>query len=230
MRTSSANNVPPSLSSNYQPRLSLDRKILQYNMVRPVDHLLKRRSNSPASSLPCTAHDPAVIVAKALHVSEKSTSRPPSIIKPSPAKRKRRVGFNNTVRFVTTLGLHQYTEEEIRSTYYSTTEFAEMKAETRSTVKIMRRLDKKKMLKSPFDPNEVCFRGLEHLRSTEILREIQAEQRQVIGAVLYAQDQRRQFGAKLSLSDVSKEFSRPALTRSLNMGTQDALEVMRLPS
>ena len=224
---SGENNAALSLPrSNRNQRMTLDRRITSTDCPRRTSSptTSSHKANHPAAKDFPKTSDTSTESSKALLQQEKSLSTRKSS---NGAPKRKRVVFNTTVRFVSTLGLHQYTDEEVRSTWFSNNEFDSMKAETRSTVKIMRKLDKKKLTK-PLDPNEVCFRGLEHLRSTELLRKIQMQQRQVITSVLYAQDQSHEFGDPVTLSDVSRRFSIPTVRLAMKKGIQDALEVQDL--
>jgi hypothetical protein len=128
-------------------------------------------------------------------------------------RQQQQVRFNEQVRYRIIEDTSRMSSREIHSTWYQEEEFGQMRRDTKKSVKRMLR-------GHPEDNATRSYRGLEHLRSQDILLALQEERERLIHAVLRRQDR----GATPhDLACTASRLSRPSADRALRRGRNDAV-------
>ena len=169
-----------------------------------------------------------------LHVPQHLTSQRGSSARPAPAaSSRRRVAFRPTVSYREIPSRTTLTSRDIGELWFTSHDFDLNKAESRATVKKMRKrlrrhaaaggniLVPNQALLTSFDDDDTTIRGLEHLRSRSVLVELQQQKLQITDAVLGAQDRGRRRDA---IAAISQKFSAKARERAIQVGRQDAID------
>mmetsp|Transcript_22653 Transcript_22653/g.65219 ORF Transcript_22653/g.65219 Transcript_22653/m.65219 type:complete len:291 (+) Transcript_22653:290-1162(+) len=188
-----------------------------------------------------------------------SAPKPAETAKPAQRRRRtsnrRRVAFKPTVHFREIPSRENFSSQDIQELWFSEKDVDMNRAESRSTVKKMRKLLKMhgrtattcisstndsttkpppiQALLTSFDTDDMSVRGLEHLRSRCVLVELQQHKRQVTDAILCAQDQGdgdghgRHRNRRDDIAAISQKISAEARMRAIQVGRQDAIDAWR---
>ena len=170
---------------------------------------------------------------QSLHVPQHQTPQRGSSARPAPAASShRRMAFRPTVSYREIPSRTTLTSFDIGELWFTSHDFDLNKAESRATVKKMRKLLRRHaaaggnmpnqaLLTSFDDDDDTTIRGLEHLRSRSVLVELQQQKLQVIDAVLGARDRGRRRDV---IASISQKFSVKARVRAIQVGWQDAID------
>jgi hypothetical protein len=128
-------------------------------------------------------------------------------------RQRRQVRFNEEVRYRIIEDMSRMSSEEIHSTWYQEEDFDNMRRDTKKSVKCMRK-------GYPEDNATRSYRGLEHLRSQDVLLSLQEERERQVYAVLRRQDE----GATPhDLASTASRLSQPSADRASRRGMNDAM-------
>lgn len=138
---------------------------------------------------------------------------------------ERAVAFNRSVRIFTIVSLSEMTEQEFDSSFLTEDDQSRIKIDSNESILAMRR--------NKAEDDEVCFRGLEHLRSVAHLEQRKINKECVLQAVLSEQERQRTQqqeedetnDEEEALADASRTTSKWSCDLALANGASDAARV-----
>ena len=200
----------------------------------PPTSTTKIRHNNTRNSTRASQEDgESCHQSQGLRVPQHQTFQRGSSTRPGPARQKRRVVFRPTVSYREIPSRTTLTSQDMGELWFSSYDFDLNKAESRATIKKVRKFLRRhaatggnvpnQALLASFDDDETTIRGLEHLRSRSALVELQQQKLQITDAVLRAQEGRA--GRRRdAIAAISQKFSAKACKRAIQVGRQDAID------
>jgi hypothetical protein len=154
---------------------------------------------------PLSLTEELVIIDYGDHQCSDTTSVSSTMTGPMTPKSRRSVSFAPQVDIKSTLHLYDYTEEEIKATWYTNDDYKMVKLAYRVTVSMVTQCE--------LLPPDQCFRGLEH-KTKEGMQARMMSQIQSLSAVMDEQDRQRDEGerddvhlARIYMSDTAQSMA-----------------------